>query len=45
MIKFKAKDISDAIKLNGFETIKNWFYEEINKDNKEKNIENQQRWY
>lgn len=43
--KFKAKDISDAIKLNGFETIKNWFYEEINKDNKEKDIENQQRWY
>lgn len=27
--KFKAKDISDAIKLNGFETIKNWLYESI----------------
>lgn len=27
--KFKAKDISDAIKANGFETIKNWLYEEI----------------
>ena len=27
--KFKAKDISDAVKLNGFETIKNWLYEEI----------------
>lgn len=27
--KFGAKDISDAIKLNSFETIKNWLYEEI----------------
>lgn len=27
--KFKAKDISDAIKLNSFETIKTWIYEEI----------------
>lgn len=27
--KFNAKDISDAVKLNGFETIKNWLYEEI----------------
>ena len=27
--KFKAKDISDAIKTNDFETIKNWLYEEI----------------
>ena len=27
--KFKAKDISDAIKANDFETIKNWLYEEI----------------
>mgnify|MGYP003617271305 FL=1 len=27
--KFKAKEISDAVKLNGFETIKNWLYEEI----------------
>ena len=42
--KFKAKDISDAIKLNGFETIKNWFIEELNKYEKE-NIENQQRRY
>ena len=42
--KFKAKDISDAIKLNGFETIKNWFIKELNKYEKE-NIENQQRWY
>ena len=29
--KFKAKDISDAVELNGFETIKNWFYEQISK--------------
>ena len=27
--KWKAKDISDAIKLNGFENIKNWLYETI----------------
>lgn len=27
--KFKAKDISDAVKKNGFETIKNWLYESI----------------
>lgn len=27
--KFGAKDVSDAIKLNSFETIKNWLYEEI----------------
>lgn len=27
--KWKAKDISDAIKLNGFENIKNWLYEAI----------------
>lgn len=27
--KFKAKDISDAIKLNGFETIKNWLEYEL----------------
>lgn len=27
--KFKAKDISDAVKLNGFETIKNWLNENI----------------
>lgn len=30
--KFKAKDISDAIKLNGFETIKNWIYGTLKKD-------------
>lgn len=30
--KFKAKDISDAIKLNGFETIKNWLENELRKD-------------
>lgn len=29
--KFKAKDISDAIKLNGFEKVKKWLYEEIEK--------------
>ena len=29
--KFKAKDISDAIKLNGFETMKNWIKKEIQK--------------
>lgn len=27
--KWKSKDISDAIKLNGFENIKNWLYETI----------------
>lgn len=27
--KFKAKDISDAIKVNGFEKIKNWIYKEL----------------
>lgn len=27
--KYKAKDISDAIKLNGFKEIKNWLYETI----------------
>ena len=27
--KFKAKDISDAIKLNGFETIKSWIYDKV----------------
>lgn len=27
--KWNAKDISDAIKLNGFENIKNWLYETI----------------
>ena len=29
--KFKSKDISDAIKNNGFETIKNWLDENIKK--------------
>lgn len=29
--KFKAKDVSDAIKLNGFETMKNWIKKEIQK--------------
>lgn len=29
--KFKAKDVSDAIKANGFEKIKTWLYEEIEK--------------
>ena len=29
--KFKAKDISDAIKLNGFETIKSWIKKKIQK--------------
>lgn len=29
--KFKAKDISDAIKANGFEKVKKWLYEEIEK--------------
>lgn len=27
--RFKAKDISDAVKLNGFETIKNWLKETL----------------
>ena len=27
--RFKAKDISDAIKQNGFETIKKWIYETV----------------
>ncbi|UWG05871.1 MAG: CHC2 zinc finger protein [Bacteriophage sp.] len=30
--KFKAKDISDAIKLNDFNTIKKWLDEEVNKE-------------
>ena len=29
--KFKAKDISDAIKLNGFEKVKKWFDKEMKK--------------
>lgn len=36
--KFKAKDISDAIKLNGFETIKKWIDEEINKEQNRRNV-------
>ena len=32
--KFKAKDISDAIKLNGFETIKQWLENELSKKEK-----------
>ena len=27
--RFKAKDISDAVKANGFEVIKKWIYEII----------------
>lgn len=27
--KFKAKDISDAVKVNGFDMIKNWFFETL----------------
>lgn len=33
--KFKAKDISDAIKLNGFETIKEWLENELRRTRKE----------
>ena len=29
--KFKAKDISDAIKANGFDKVKNWLTKNINK--------------
>lgn len=29
--KFKAKDISDAVKINGFDTIKIWLNKELNK--------------
>lgn len=32
--KFKAKDISDAIKLNGFETVKKWLENELKKKEK-----------
>lgn len=32
--KYHAKDISDAIKLNGFETIKQWLKNELNKKEK-----------
>lgn len=39
--KFKAKDISDAIKANSFEEIKEWLYGEIKKQNtkEEKELE------
>ena len=30
--KFEEKDISDAIKQNGFETIKEWLQNEIKKN-------------
>ncbi len=30
--KFNAKDISDAIKLNGFDKVKKWLNETINKE-------------
>ena len=33
--RFKAKDISDAVKLNGFTKIKNWLIKELNNDTKE----------
>lgn len=29
--KFNAKDISDAVKLNGFDKVKNWLYKEMSK--------------
>ena len=32
--KFHAKDISDAIKLNGFETVKQWLENELKKREK-----------
>lgn len=38
--RFKAKDISDAVKKNGFETIKTWLYETLEK---EKNRESKER--
>jgi len=31
---FKAKDISDAVKLNGFTKVKNWLIKELNNDSK-----------
>lgn len=33
--RFKAKDISDAIKLNGFKTIKDWLENELRRTRKE----------
>ena len=33
--RFKAKDISDAVKLNGFVKIKNWLIKELNNGQKE----------
>ena len=29
--KFRAKDVSDAIKANGFDKVKNWLTKNINK--------------
>lgn len=34
--KWKAKDISDAIKANSFEAIKQWIYEELEKEKRRK---------
>lgn len=31
--RFKAKDISDAVKINGFENVKNWLTNEIERTN------------
>ncbi len=33
--RYKAKDISDAVKLNGFETIKDWLENELRRTRKE----------
>lgn len=35
--KWKAKDISDAIKANSFEAIKQWIYEELEKEKRRQN--------
>lgn len=40
--RFKAKDISDAIKLNSFETIKQWLENELKKDRAKLETLNQQ---
>lgn len=37
--KWKAKDISDAIKANSFESIKLWIYEEIEKEKRRQGTE------
>lgn len=42
-LKFKAKDISDAIKVNGFETIKDWLYKSIGLNTNEKRIEQESK--